>query len=418
VLVAFLALTMELKSLSSNWKKLQKELKSSSSKKPDQKAEHTESDNHQSSASKLLHRNDPRRGNSEANSIVLGKRRRFSETKTHREPTNIHYAAKRRRLASLEQTTSSKTKLNGKMGSYLSTPSSRDQEVEGKDGADIEDNGKSKTRNSNDKRRTSSSLALWAEDNDIAAEDLAEAYPGLDLKGTTTPNSLRLGVKHAGDIVNEGLSSTADLGQYIALDCEMVGVDGKDDRSILARASVVNFHGIQIYDSYVLPPDKVQVTNWRTAVSGISPASMVHARPFSVVQEQVAEIMEGRVLIGHALRNDLEVLLLGHPRKDIRDTSRHPDFKKLAGGRTPSLKKLVLELLGVEIQGGEHSSVEDARACMLLFRKHKGAFEAEHAKNFRGLVRREREEKEKEKAKEKKRDQGKGNKKKTKKSRK
>jgi len=46
------------------------------------------------------------------------------------------------------------------------------------------------------------------------------------------------------------------------------------------------------------------------------------------------------------------------------------------------LKKLAKEILGVDIQGGEHSSIEDARATMLLFRRHKSAFDIEHALRF------------------------------------
>ena len=36
----------------------------------------------------------------------------------------------------------------------------------------------------------------------------------------------------------------------------------------------------------------------------------------------------------------------------------------------------------MDIQGGEHSSIEDARATMLLFRKDKDAFEREHMKKW------------------------------------
>lgn len=67
--------------------------------------------------------------------------------------------------------------------------------------------------------------------------------------------------------------------------------------------------------------------------------------------------MHGRIVVGHALKNDLECLLIGHPKRDIRDTSQHSPFRKLNKGRTPGLKKLAKDLLGIEIQGGPHSSV-------------------------------------------------------------
>jgi RNA exonuclease 4 len=174
---------------------------------------------------------------------------------------------------------------------------------------------------------------------------------------------------------------SVEIGKYVAMDCEMVGVGPAPSReSALARVSIVNFDGDQIYDSYVKPLEPV--TDWRTHVSGILPKHMLEARSLTEVQDDVCKILQGRVLVGHALSHDLDVLFLSHPRKDIRDTARHPAYRKLAGGSSPRLKILASELLGLDIQVGEHSSVEDARACMLLFRKDKDAFEREHAKQF------------------------------------
>ncbi|OCK83444.1 putative RNA exonuclease [Lepidopterella palustris CBS 459.81] len=179
------------------------------------------------------------------------------------------------------------------------------------------------------------------------------------------------------DIPNAGLSTSAVPGKYIALDCEMVGIGPTPDQdSQLARVSLVNFHGQQVYDSYVLPV--VPITDYRTPISGITPAHLAIARPFSLVQKEVAKLLQDRILIGHAIKHDLSALMLTHPKRDIRDTSRYPEFRKLAMGKTPGLKKLVDELLGVKIQSGMHSSVEDARATMALFRTEKEGFEREN----------------------------------------
>jgi RNA exonuclease 4 len=51
-------------------------------------------------------------------------------------------------------------------------------------------------------------------------------------------------------------------------------------------------------------------------------------------------------------------------------------------GRTPGLKLLADKLLGVEIQVGAHSSVEDARATMALYRLDKDDFEKEIRKLY------------------------------------
>lgn len=222
-----------------------------------------------------------------------------------------------------------------------------------------------------DKNAPSASLALWAVDNDISAKDLAEAYGG-DLKDISIQGA-------RADKINGGFSADVDIGKYIGIDCEMVGVGGSEDRSVLARVSIVNFHGTQIYDSFVRP--KEFVTDWRTHVSGVSTKNMASAREFDSVQKDVSDILKGRILVGHAIKNDLEAMQLNHPKRDIRDTSKFSGFRKYSNGRTPSLKKLAKEILGVDIQGGEHSSIEDARATILLFRKHKSAFDVEHAKH-------------------------------------
>ena len=221
----------------------------------------------------------------------------------------------------------------------------------------------------------SASLAIWAEDNDIPAKDLAEAY-GTSIKSTSIPDT-----KYAEDQINEGLSINAEAGKYIAIDCEMVGVGPTPDSdSALARVSIVNYHGHQVYDSFVKP--KEAVTDYRTFVSGITPQLLQTARTLEAVQADVAKLLNGKILIGHSIRNDLDALLLGHPRRDIRDTGRYAGYRQLAGGKTPGLKKLAREVLGVDIQGGEHSSIEDARATMLLFRREKDGFEREHVKKW------------------------------------
>ncbi|KAI9757579.1 MAG: 3'-5' exonuclease [Chaenotheca gracillima] len=235
--------------------------------------------------------------------------------------------------------------------------------------------GENGSSNTTDAAAPSASLALWAEDNDIPAADLAEAYGG-DIKRPTLPSA------KTPEKLNHGLSSEVEVGKYISMDCEMVGVGPDGEESALARVSIVNFHGEQVYDSFVQP--KEYVTDWRTSVSGIAPKHMPDARSLEAVQKDVVNLLDGRILVGHAVHHDLEALFLSHPRGSLRDTSRHAPFRKLAGGRTPGLRKLSKDLLGIDIQGGEHSSVEDARACMLLFRRNKDAFEADHAKRFRG----------------------------------
>lgn len=220
-------------------------------------------------------------------------------------------------------------------------------------------------------------------DHDIAPSDITAAY-GTTSSSTKAPTPKRAS-SAADEIINGGLHPTHKVGKYIALDCEMVGTGPPPHLdNILARASLVNFHGEQIYDSYVQAPPKTRVEDYRTHVSGILPHHMKagYARTFAQVQQDVAQLMEGRIVVGHALRNDLSALMLSHPKRDVRDTARYAKFRIESKGRPPALRKLARSELGLEIQRGEHSSVEDARATMLLFQKEKKGFEEENRRQF------------------------------------
>ncbi|KAF9419299.1 3'-5' exonuclease [Podila epigama] len=197
---------------------------------------------------------------------------------------------------------------------------------------------------------------LWFDD--ISKEDLEKAYGKSSKKVDYDPTATG---KHK-------------IGKYIGIDCEMVGVGPEGVQSALARVSLVNFYGVTILDLYVRPVEFV--TDFRTAVSGITPKHLVGAVEFKDAQKQVADIIEGKIVVGHAVHNDFKALLLDHPQRLIRDTSRYQPFRALAKGKTPSLKRLAQEILGIKIQEGSHSSVEDARITILLYRKHKEAWDS------------------------------------------
>ncbi|CAG0879807.1 unnamed protein product [Cyprideis torosa] len=168
------------------------------------------------------------------------------------------------------------------------------------------------------------------------------------------------------------------LTRIIAMDCEMVGVGENGTESHLARVSIVNHFGHCVYDKYVRPRERV--TDYRTFVSGVTREQLMKGEEFSTVQAEVSKILENRILVGHALKNDLQVLLLSHPRKMIRDTARFKPFRQLFGGRTPSLKNLTQRLLGVTVQDGQHDSVQDAQAAMRIFTMNRRRWEAEQRK--------------------------------------
>ncbi|XP_077594617.1 RNA exonuclease 4 [Stigmatopora nigra] len=165
------------------------------------------------------------------------------------------------------------------------------------------------------------------------------------------------------------------LTKAVAMDCEMVGVGPDGEESMLARVSLVNRFGKCIYDKYAKPTE--EVTDYRTAVSGIRPKDIENGEDVATVRKEVAAILHGRIVVGHALHNDFKILLLDHPKKKIRDTQKYVPFRKALKTKRPSLKVLCKQVLNVTVQQGEHSSVQDAQATMRLYTMVKKQWEAE-----------------------------------------
>lgn len=159
--------------------------------------------------------------------------------------------------------------------------------------------------------------------------------------------------------------------KYLAIDCEMVGTGPKGRISQVARCSLVSYDGDIVYDKFIKPP--VPVTDYRTPWSGIRPHNLLRATPYAVARNEILRLVKGKVLIGHAIHNDLKVLSYSHPKDLTRDTSRIPLLNVKAGFQereVVSLKRLTKALLKRDIQTGRkgHSSVEDAKATIELYK--------------------------------------------------
>lgn len=162
--------------------------------------------------------------------------------------------------------------------------------------------------------------------------------------------------------------------RYVALDCEMVGVGPGGKRSVLARVSIVDYFGRCLFDRFVKVEERV--TDYRHHVTGICPHDLTsgHALPFGQCRQQVINLIRNKVLVGHALENDLAILGIHHPWFAIRDTSTYYPYQKRDryGRICPSrLCHLAKIHLGIEIQkkGHPHCPIEDACAAMALYRK-------------------------------------------------
>ncbi|XP_072266621.1 interferon-stimulated 20 kDa exonuclease-like 2 [Pyxicephalus adspersus] len=180
-----------------------------------------------------------------------------------------------------------------------------------------------------------------------------------------------------------GIPSASSTPSYkiVAIDCEMVGTGQKGSVSALARCSIVGYYGDVVYDKYIKP--STPVTDYRTKWSGIRREHLANAIPFSAAQKEILKILQGKMVIGHAIHNDYKALGYFHPPELTRDTSKIPLLNRRAGfpeKEMASLKRLAKQLLRKDIQMGRggHSSVEDAKATMELYR----VVEAEYEKQL------------------------------------
>jgi RNA exonuclease 4 len=155
----------------------------------------------------------------------------------------------------------------------------------------------------------------------------------------------------------------------------MVGVGPEGLQSAVARVTICNWAEEVVLDVFVNVP--VEVTDYRTFVSGIEAKDLEgdRAMPLTKVRKIVKNILHGKILIGHALENDLAALQIVHPWHDIRDTANYPPFMKEGETdasvlRPRKLKELVRDKLGRDIQnmGEAHDPIEDARAALSLYK--------------------------------------------------
>ena len=163
--------------------------------------------------------------------------------------------------------------------------------------------------------------------------------------------------------------------RIVALDCEMVEVDYRP--SALAHCSIVDYEGKVIFNEYVRPEQRV--TNYRTHVSGIQESDLEHAMPFRDAIKKIHQILDNKIIVGHSLEYDFEVLdLQSHPLEDVRDTSDYVPLRRLAGLsqlKRPPLKKLSANILCRYIQSGSHCSVVDATTALDLYKRVENEWE-------------------------------------------
>ncbi|KAL3925289.1 MAG: hypothetical protein SGILL_000514, partial [Bacillariaceae sp.] len=161
--------------------------------------------------------------------------------------------------------------------------------------------------------------------------------------------------------------------KFVAFDCEFVGTGKYGKRSSVARVTLVAWDGAVILDEMV--QQQYEVTDLRTFVSGITQDDLDAATwTFDSIRRRVSELIQDKILVGHALKNDLRGLNLSHPWYNTRDTAKYEPFMQIRfddGVRWPKkLSELTKTRLGREIQqtGVPHCPREDAMAALDLYK--------------------------------------------------
>ncbi|KAG2023570.1 MipD protein, variant 2 [Coprinopsis cinerea AmutBmut pab1-1] len=164
--------------------------------------------------------------------------------------------------------------------------------------------------------------------------------------------------------------------QFLALSCTNVGV-GPGGTTTMLAVSIVDYRGAVVYDHYVVPT--LPVTDYRTGATGITESLLQppQARSFQIVQQQVANLIKGKILVGHSLWNDLSVLGIPHPAVATRDVALYQPFRNAL--RSPhqvvGLQTLAWQLMCRRCQEGQLNPIENARVALDLYRSDEADWE-------------------------------------------
>lgn len=123
---------------------------------------------------------------------------------------------------------------------------------------------------------------------------------------------------------------------------------------MLARVAVVDYKGEVVLDTFVAPT--MEVSDYRTTTTGIEPSHLLSPEipSFGRVQQHVADLIKGKIIVGHSLWHDLSVLGIAHPAVATRDVALYQPFKNAL--RSPNqvvgLQTLMWHLMRRRCQDG------------------------------------------------------------------
>jgi DNA polymerase III epsilon subunit-like protein len=163
-------------------------------------------------------------------------------------------------------------------------------------------------------------------------------------------------------------------GAYVAVDIE--GDGGLPRQGPLEIALVRYEAGVAVHaDVWIVNPGR-PIDPYVTRLHGIGDGDVADLPGFDAIEAEVRAVLDGCVLVGHALVSDME--MLGEVMPDVWELPAVMyDSRKLArslGGLEKSNLDAVAEAFGIDVEvggarGGRHTAERDARVSGDIFAK-------------------------------------------------
>ncbi|KAI0271571.1 hypothetical protein BC834DRAFT_450707 [Gloeopeniophorella convolvens] len=164
--------------------------------------------------------------------------------------------------------------------------------------------------------------------------------------------------------------------KFMAVSAQIVyGTGDTINVPMVARVSVADYRGNMLLDTLVRPTQ--EVTDHRTAQTGLVAAHFVNAPSFAEVRHLVINLVQDKIIVGHCIWQFLFVLGLRHPAIDTRDVASFLTFRRVlgCGSTVPPLHVLSHRLMGRPMGAGHEHPLENARAALDLYRSAEHVWE-------------------------------------------
>ncbi|RPD64829.1 hypothetical protein L226DRAFT_451356 [Lentinus tigrinus ALCF2SS1-7] len=165
--------------------------------------------------------------------------------------------------------------------------------------------------------------------------------------------------------------------KFLGLSTTSVGCGPGGGTPMIARVALVDYRGQIVFCTYVFPTNPV--TDYRTSTTGIQASDLreENTMPWKEVQQRVAQLIAGKIIVGHTLWQDLSVLGIRHPAVATRDVALYQPFRNAL--RSPNhvvgLQTLMWHLMRRRVQENHVCPLENARASLDLYRSHSNEWE-------------------------------------------